>query len=289
MQNVQRDYVIVPDADLLKAGAQIHWRLKGETDRVKLDEELKTRGLGNRLPAVVEPETAIRRAVGRLRGKRRLIRPLGRRGSWAVVEEELDVTNEKLKHWDGPTISLDKIGRAVFKNATADEARLVTEAYEHCLDVLDTTDVSGWLIQQADRLRAAPLRAGGGIYYLPPQVLPEWLSLTEALAAAHPGHTVYVTPTIRMTPGGARAIIDGLVEDTLAQVEKIQGEVIDGDLGVRALEHRADVSRQLLTKVSQYEELLATPLETLRSALGKLGEDVAAAKLAAEALKDEQS
>jgi hypothetical protein len=285
IKSVDRDYVVVADGEEAGAGATIWWRLHGEADRSKLVMELQSRGIDH-MPKVVEPETALRRAVGVLRGKRRLIRPL-RRGSWAVVEEELDDLNDKLKHWEGPTISLDKIGRAVLKNSTPEEAQQVREAFDYYLEALETTDISGWLIAQAERLGAIGLREGGGIYYLPPQRMKEWRQLVDALTTVHPKHSIYMVPTVKLTQDGARAILDSLTFEIEAQVATLTSEVVSGDLGVRALDTRADKSKALLTKVTDYEELLGTKLEKLRDQIANLSVDVAAAKLAAEALKDE--
>lgn len=287
-QTIEGQFVAVTDAEEAKAGAQVWWTLRGECDRAKLVAELAARGIQH-MPKVVEPETAIRRAVACLRGKRRLVRPLKRRGAWAVVDESLDDLNEKLTHWQGPTIALDKIGRAVFKNASDEEAAQVRTAYDHYLDALDTTDVSSWLIQMAERCSAIRLRGGGGIYYIPPHRWPEWQNAIDALTAVHAEHHVYSIPTIRMTAQGARAILDCLTEEITQQIEKTQEEVISGDLGVKALETRYDGSLDLLRKVSEYEALLERPLQTLRDQIANLSTNVAAAKLAAEALRDEAS
>lgn len=287
-QTLKKEFVAVQGADEALAGAQVMWTLRGELDRAALVTELTARGV-QLMPKVVEPETAIRRAVACLRGKRRLVRPLKKKGSWAVIEEELDDFHEKLKHWQGPTISLDKIGRAVFTNASAEEAQLVRKAYDHYLDVLDTTDVSSWLIALADRCSAISLRGGGGIYYIPPHRWGDWSNAVEALTTVHPKHDVFSIPTIRMTPQGARAIVDSLTNEILQQVEKTSNEIISGELGVKALENRYEESFDLLRKVTEYEKLLEAPLQSLRDTIADLGSKAAAAKLAAEALKDEAS
>lgn len=287
-KQVEKEFVVVAEGEEATAGATIWWRLHGECDRAKLVDELTARGIQH-MPKVVEPETAIRRAVGCLRGKRRLVRPLKKRGSWAVIEEELDDVKEKLKHWQGPTVSLDKIGRAVFSNASAEEAQQVRAAYDRYLDVLDTADVSSWLISQAERLGAIGLREGGGIYYLPPQRMGEWRLIVEALSSAHPEHHVYMVPTVRMTQEGARAILDSLTYEIEQQVAKTKDEVISGDLGVRALENRFDETNDLLRKVTMYEQLIEQPLQKLRDTIASLSADVVAAKAAAEALKDDAS
>jgi hypothetical protein len=277
--------MIVSDGDLA-AGASTFWGLRGEANRADLVSALRLHDLGDYLPKAVEAETALRRAVGVLRGKRRLIRPI-KRGVWAVVEEALDVTKENLKHWPGPTVRLDKVGRAVLENATTEEAQQVRDAYDHYLDVLDTTDVSGWLLTQLDRLTAVGLRPGGGFYYVPPSRVAEWLAIRAALADAHPQHQVYLMPTVRMTEDGARAILDALVTEVSTKIDDVTAELVSGDLGLRALDTRSDQSKALLAKVTQYENLLDSKLETLRANIAKLDVDMVAAVLAAEALRDE--
>jgi hypothetical protein len=281
------EYAMVSGADEASAGATIWWRLYGDLDRSELLKQLVARGFdAERCPSPVEPETALRRAVGELRGKRRLIRPI-KRGVWAVLEESVDVAAEKLKHWDGPTIRLDKIGRAVLENATQDEAELVTSAYMRYLDALTTEDIASWLIGQAYRLGAVALRESGGIYYVPPSRWPEWAGLTAALEAAHPKHSCYSMPTYKLNASGARAILDSLTAEVEVEADKISRDILSGDLGVRALDTRGDKGRALLTKVEEYEGLVGERLEKLRDVVAKLQVDVAAAKLAAEAAKED--
>lgn len=281
------DYVMVPDASLDVAGAQTFWRLHGELpDYALLVQALESRNIDH-APVPCEPETALRRAVQDLKGKRRLVRPL-RKGAWAVVEEELDDANDRLKHWDGPTITLDKLGRPAFKNATAEEAQAVGTAYAYYLTAMTTEDISSWLCKQADRLSAVSMRPGGGIYYIPPSRMPEWRAIQSALLEAAPGHVIYTIPTIRMTTDGAKAILDCLSDEIEMNMTKISKKVISGELGVRGLNTRADETRELLSKVVQYEGIMGERLDTLRNHLAKLEADVVAATLAAEAAEAEQ-
>ncbi len=281
--NPGRDYVMVDEDHLDGAGATVYWSLTGDTDRLKLLDALNAQqNLADHAPPAHSPESCLQRAVAVLRGKRRLIRPL-RKGSWAVVEEQLNPTSDALKHWTGPTVSLDMIGRPVLKNATAEEAKLVQDAYAYHWDALTAKDVSAWLIEQAGRLGAVTLRKGGGFYYMPPRAMPEWRQIISCLGE---GHTVYKVPTIRMTKAGAQAILDALQSEVDAEVDRISTDVISGELGVRGLETRAGDAGSILAKVEQYETLLGSRLEKLRVVLSKLEADVAAAKLAAEAEED---
>ncbi len=287
VSQVEKEFVIVEDAHEDIAGATTWWSLSGEADRTQLEVEAKVRGIG-RKPRLIEPETALGRAVATLRGKRRIIRPI-RRGKWAVVEEELDITKEKLRHWEGPTVELDKVGRAVLTNATPEEAQQVRETYSRGLDILDVNDISDWLLRCVEDLGGIALRKGGGIYYVPPSGMKTWRLVIDALSVVAPACSVYCPPTVRMTKDAARALIDSLTTDIEERAESVTADVLSGDLGVRALDNRAERSRELLSKVSEYENLLGTRLERLRNVIGKLDVDVAAAKLAAEALQEDAS
>lgn len=267
------------------AGAQTYWSLAGEANRDKLVAESMARGLTHE-PRLVEPETAIGRAVRLLGGKRRIVRSV-RKGKWAVIEEELEVSRDRLRHWDGPTIELDKIGRPVFTGATAEEAQQVREAYANALDTLDTTDMSHWLLTALERLNAVGLRKSGGIYYVPPHRMAAWRKFIEVLTVVAPQSVVYTIPTVRMTADGARAILDSLTSEVEEQTDKLTADVVSGQLGLRGLNNRGDQSAALLAKVSQYESVLGQRLERLRTIIGKLDVDVAGARLAAEALEDE--
>ncbi len=298
---IQNELLIVKDGDDA-AGATVWWRLRGEVDRERLrhslDEHRAHYSLA--LPSAVEPETALRRAVGVLRGKRRLVRPL-RRGVWAIVDEEVDASRDELKHWSGPTIHLDMIGRVVVKapaagspaDAAINQATCATlqedlrKGYDHFMGALTTEDISTWLIANVERLGAVGLRDGGGIYYVPPHGMGALRALTGALAEAAEGHAVYVVPTVRMTRDGARAILDSLTAELDLEMTRVREDVISGDLGVRALENRAEKTRSLLAKLDQYEDLLDRPLASARNMVLNLAADLAAAKLAAEAAAED--
>ena len=282
---VVNELMIVKDDDVDAAGATVWWRLSGTVLRETLVEQLEARGIAHR-PKTIEAETALRRAVSVLKGKRRLLRPL-RRGAWAIVEESLVLGADELKHWTGPTVSMDKIGRCVVRNATQAESEAVTAAYDRFFDELTTEDIASWLIDNVHRLGAVGLRDGGGIYYLPPDRLPEWRSLVDALSAASPAYKVYMVPTVRMTADGMRAILDSLTAEVMIDVEKVSDELALGDLGPKALDKRAADAGQLLAKVSRYEALLGTKLDELRKDVSELETAVVAAKLAAEAAREE--
>lgn len=268
------------------AGATVWWRLSGETARQPLVDACNARKI-ERLPTLIDPETALGRAAGTLRGKLRKLVQI-RRGAWAVVEVQIDLSRDAVRAWDGPTVVLDKIGRPVFSGATAAEADAVRGAYEHHLEVLETTDVSAWLTESVLRCGASSLRDGGGIYYLPPAALPQWGLVVEALAEASEAHTVYSMATVADDAGMRRAVLDALTAEVRESVAKIRTEVIGGDLGLRALENRRAQSRLLRGKLGQYEGVLGDGLAALQSALTTLDEDIVAATLASEAVLEEQ-
>jgi len=285
--SIEREFVVATEADTDAAGASTFWSLGGEADRTQLIAAAMVNGITN-MPRLIEPETAIGRAVECLRGKRRIVRSI-RKGKYAVVEEELDLSRDKLKHWEGPTIELDKIGRPTFDGATDDEVQLVLEGYAKALEALDTNDISHWLLTGLERLNAVVLRRSGGFYYVPPANMPEWRKYAEVLKEVAPLCTVYFLPTVRMTADGARAILDGLTAEVVEAADAITDELVTGELGLRKLGNRAESSAQLLRKVTQYEFILGERMEKLRNVIGRLDLDVAAATLAAEAMADEAS
>jgi hypothetical protein len=288
---LEREYIAVEDGTD-NAGAQTFWSLAGDTSRKDLEAASLVRGI-QRMPTIIEPETALRRAAEVLRTittgtSRCLIRPV-RKGVWALVGEDVDLNKEALKYWQGPTVSLNMIGRPSLKNASAEEATAVVEAYDLALETLTTDDVSRWLLEAVSRLGGIALRRTGGIYYLPPSAMPTWRRHIEALTEVSPTSCVYVIPTVKMTSDAARAILDSLVTDVTEAADELTSEVLSGELGVRGLEFRAQKSGALLRKVSEYERIVGQRLEGLHAVIGKLDVDVAAAKLAAEAAADEES
>ena len=287
--NIENQYVAVTSTSNDRAGATTWWRLSGEVLRADLVKALNDAGLTDLADTVPcpEPETALRRAVSELRGKRRLIRPI-RRGVWAVIEEEVDMTKDKLKHWEGPVARLDKIGRAQLDNATPEEAELVTKQYAHHLQVLTTEDVSAWLSHRVQAASAVAMRGGGGVYYVPPAQMPLWRAIKNALASCAGGHRIHTLPTMEITSDGAEAILDALSTEVETACARIHKQCEEG-LGVRALEYRTTFGQGLLNKVTEYESLMGTRLDRMRELLGTLEVDVAQARMAAEAEVDDKA
>jgi len=80
-----------------------------------------------------------------------------------------------------------------------------------------------------------------------------------------------------------RAVRDAIVAEVSAEGSRISQEVMDGNLGERALEHRKEQALGLRSKIELYEELLDCGLESLRKAVDETEQTVATAALMASA------
>ncbi len=284
--NIGDELVAVTDAGLDAAGATVWWRLQGEVAHSHLVGALRAAGVTGRDPAPCAPDTALRRAIGHLSGKRRLVRPL-RRGSWAIVTEREN--RDELDHNTDYTVRLNQIGRISITGAASnDEIDVITGHFNHYMDTLITNDVSAWLIEQAEAVNAVALRENGGIYFVPSgSSLRRWTQVTEALTQFS-CHLVYRLPTLK-TKDAVRAVVDSLTTEVDAQVSKATGEVISGDLGIRALNTKASFARTLGSKIKQYEDMLGIELGKLAASVDRLDQQIVAATLAAEQVAEEEA
>lgn len=284
------DFVAVPDGEVgfNNAGATVWWRLTSAVDVSTVRRALVTHGIDEGLPRPPQAETALRRALAGLSGRRRLVRPI-KKGVWSLVLEE--EANERLHHEQRLTVRLDKVGRpivepgqGVYTSQIQQEADAIRDAFSANLDLLSTSDVSSWLTDAVVWLGGVPLRESGGVYFVPPgRPLERWKAIAKALESVAAG-TLYQMATMR-TQDAVKAITDSLATEIWAALDTMRAELISEDLGVRALENRAAQAKQLKSKVVQYERLLGTSLQKLADAVNAIDVDVAAAKLAAE--KDE--
>ena len=86
MTKMREQLVIVNTVET--AGAVSYWRVASTTDLTALAAAWKKHGLAeDQLPTPPKDEVALGRAVNSLTEKRRLVRPLARRGAWAIVDE----------------------------------------------------------------------------------------------------------------------------------------------------------------------------------------------------------
>lgn len=265
------------------AGAIVWWRLNGGFDLRALREAWAHEGLAEAwLPAAPSPATALRRALNDERRGRRLVRTL--RSGMLVLVEEHEVEGE-LVYANVLRVDIDKVGRLRFDRVHDEEARArIADAYDANLDALIAADISPWLARMMDRLRAVTLRDSGGVYFVPRFTIPEWEKVVRAVRATS-AHVISYVPALRSDEAAA-AVLDALAVETAAAVENINAQI--PDLGVRALQARIGAADAINEKVSRYEAVFETQLETLRARVMQLRAGLTVAMTQAELAEEQE-
>jgi hypothetical protein len=161
--------------------------------------------------------------------------------------------------------------------------------YRRALATYDHTDVSGWISGRLlPYVNAVSLRASGGIYFVPAgHAVDTWRRMVETLRTVSQ-HVVYEVAALH-TRTAVTAILAAVTREAEDVAVEMEAELIEKDLGVRALRNRVSKLDAVANKVSAYEGLLGSTLDTLRARLEALNTQMAVAIFSAEAAADVES
>jgi hypothetical protein len=267
------------------AGCVTYSRCASETDLVKLTAAWEAQGLDVKaLPSPPKDEVALGRAVNAQAEKRKLVRPLARRGAWAIVQETV-VEGQPPTYSTRMTVrSENGIPISAAVDASGDEyitmRAAISAAFESYRLMLAHSDVSAWLIDMAYKLGAVSLRESGGVYFIPRTNTSIWMKVAAALDAV--GSSVFTIPAMK-TAEAVAAITDAITAEAAALSKSIEDEMEktgEDALGSRALKTRVNTLEEMIAKVSTYEELIGRQLE-IRERVQRLSANVSAAALTA--------
>ena len=259
------------------SGAVSYWRVASDTNLTTLAAAWEKYGLdAATLPKPPKDEVALGRAVNSMAEKHLLVRPLARRGAWALVRETV-VEGQAPIYSTRVTVGVGEPHIAKV-DATDSEHNMfiknIDDAFQRARDTLAHHDISSWLLDIAyGKLGAISLRDSGGIYFIPRTNVAIWDKIAGALEEA--GSMIFRIPAMR-TAEAVAAITDAITAEAAAMAQKIEDELLatgDAALGKRALRTRVEESMRLLDKLSTYEELIGKQLE-IRSRVELLSANV---------------
>ena len=295
-KNTNENLMVVENVDT--AGAITYWRLSGEVSLSKLGLAWTRAGLdGKFLPETPSDEVALRRALGAIQSKRRLVRPLARRGVWAIVDEWVDNQTQDLDHrtlvrvkitksaGGHETIEVEKVN-ADWATYNALHDAIHAEFQRH-KGVLAHQDISSWLVKLADKANAVSLRDMGGVYFVPRNKVGFWTTIADVLAQVD--QKVFRIPAMSNSEA-VEAILDAITAEAQREAEALEADLLkDGDdaLGARALRGRANRCDAVKAKVESYERFLNVKLDDIRAKLDGLRANLSAAALAATATESD--
>ena len=255
------------------SGGVIFWTLGGATDYDLLLSGFKAAGFEKHAPDRISTPEASKAALQDLFGGQRvLVRPLPNQAGYAVVDEKAGMTSA-LDHNVRITVRFPRLGQVsalsirIDQFDGADDSDRIRRATQDQLDILPPGKVTGGMVAVIRALGGVPLRATGGIYWLPPKALSAWGEIVKAVEASGAGNQVYCARTT-MDSEAVRAVVAAIREDVGQEVSDIRKEVEEGHkTSERALKSRALRTERLLGRVEDYEAALGVALTELRDGI----------------------
>lgn len=282
MSDVSSRFFAVPEGTKC-AGLQTFWTLTGTIDYDRLAAAWLAAGLDEALlPTPPTPRRALKRALKHEASKRRLVRPLAESAGYAIVNE--DATDDTTSYEVRATAKLNPVGRPVIESSVFPADGLQAEVehhYDEALAALSTADVSGWLCNLAEGLRAVSLRPTGGIYFVPAAHVEEWLRYREVVVGVS-GSTIERVPMMAVE-SVFDAIMHAVQEDLGRVAETLERKLTEaqaGEIGPRAVATQVREAHEAEAKLAQYEELMGRNLVGLRERLDGLRAALVIAALA---------
>ncbi len=260
------------------AGAIVWWRLSGNTDRQKVEDAWTLAGLPEELLSIsCTPLQTLNAALGSVAENRLMRRSLGVDGEYAMIREE--ASGKQLSYHEECRVAL-KGEELVTEGANQEMQEKIRAAYSYQQGVYGAYEVSMWLAGRViPEMDALSLRDKGGIYYIPAHRLPLWRQIVETLREVS-GHRMFEVAALK-TDEAVAAILDAIEREAGSLIEKMETELIEDDPTPRVLRNRIRALDEMAEKVTSYEQLLGTNVETLRERLSGLNAQLAAAIITA--------
>lgn len=204
------------------------------------------------------------------------------RNAYEIIEIERGEQKNDYRHhlWVGIKAVGDQ--RLVeVKPFDAATAQRVADAFNKHLGLVRANDVSNAMLRILASLSGIAIKPGGHVYWIPAASLERWRQVAAAVEGATglpKGSTVEMVQH-RLDPDSVRTVRNGIVAEITSETNRINDEIMSGDLGKRALEARQVECATLRQKIRVYEGILDTGLESLRERLLQAEESAAAAEL----------
>jgi hypothetical protein len=129
----------------------------------------------------------------------------------------------------------------------------VLESYRRQLGLLHATQISAALVKLVESLGGTRLRPSGAVYWLPGDLLDGWQKAAGVFEQAGRGRpSADYLLRHKMDADAVRAVRDAVVAEVQAEAMRIHDEIMTGELGGRALEHRQAQAAELRGKVLLY-------------------------------------
>ena len=172
----------------------------------------------------------------------------------------------------------DATGLVIDGSMAYDWADHIREAYDTARDLIKSTALSTMMsVRVAERLlHASKLKPTGGFLYVPREHVRTLGRVKRALEEVG----CFVSGAPIATAGDiTRDLLRTLEEESKILIQNMEKGLIESDIGPRACQGKARECDEYLTRLEEYEALLGTSLDTIKSRIAALSGNYTAAAL----------
>lgn len=271
------------------SGAVVYWR-PGPADADRLKAGLKAIGREGLMPSDRTPKAVLHSAlIGLYAQSDRLVRPIKKRSAFSVVTETRrdhgnDYENAILVEVsDDGDIDVNVKGGDF---SWYEEHKKIEAAYKEAAAVVPSQSVTRVLTTALGNLNGIALRPAGAVYWVPKDAIDAWHDIAEVMEAAaitKGDIAVYALKTTN-DESALRAIKDGIADEVKRVTDAIMGDLMSGELGVRALESRKEEAIALAKRLKEYEAIIGETLTDIREQIEATETSAAEAVMLASAI-----
>lgn len=259
-------------------GCVVFWSLAEYTDLENLTIGLDGIGLGRFAPKPRKPASALRDALDKCVPENFMVRPLSDRNGFACVLEHRGRDENGYENVITVKIGVDDdllFSRSPSYNpGGCDPLRLkddILRLYRTRRSLVTASGLSCVLVRIAEAATGAvSLRPSGGVYWVNGCHTEIWRKVSEVLFASQVAgiNSVYRI-CHEIDEDSAIAVYDAATRELLAEAERIEREIIEADLGERAIESRVTAAEAMICRLKVLEDTLGRPFNAVRAALEK--------------------
>lgn len=265
-------------------GLVTFWRLTNATDYDVLRAELEAIGLGEFIPEKATDYQALKNALVKVYGSQRvLIRHLSKKKkSFSVVHEKvlIDPTSgEEYPDYKTSFIAYIADDEILFRYESGlpcypPRMDSCEEQWQSEMGKVPSEKLAKRLTDIVEYVQGIPLKSGkggGGLYWLPESNVPIWDAVKRAIAKGHPGNIIDGFDVAK-NKKSLSAVSRALVELVESRMTTVRTNLLKKDTGDRAKSTQRGKAEELRELVEDYEDILGTTFDGLKSATEDLGD-----------------
>ncbi len=260
-------------------GCITFWTLSEKTSRAKLEESFTSMSFENFIPKLRTPQSALKAMLESCSwiassGAKvsYLVRALAGNNGFHVIEEHQgDDRNSYTAQFAVKLVYPECVKLEFIDTSLSDT--LKQEMFHRYLgfrNIIPADNVARSLVNILSYLGATSLRPSGALYWVPDSSREVWKWVSNAVQdASDDANHVYEMSTA-MDEAAIRAISDAVRNEISTDAAKIEQEMLDGELGKRAIESRKKYASELRKKIESYSGMLGVTFTSLTESLEKV-------------------